>query len=55
MRFGRSVGIVFAAVLLSGGTGSVYAAVSEVLAPGYRPALDTEEGWAVGLDGRPRS
>ena len=49
MKFGRSVGIVFAALLLCGGTGSVYAAVSEVLAPGYRPALDTEEGglWAL--------
>jgi len=49
MRFGRSVGIVFAAALLWGGTGSVQAAVSEVLPPGYRPALDTEEGglWAL--------
>ena len=49
MRFGRSVGIVFAAALLWGGTGSVHAAVSEVLPPGYRPALDTEEGglWAT--------
>jgi len=49
MRFGRSVGVVFAAVLLCGGTGSVHAAVSEVLAPNYRPALDTEEGglWAA--------
>jgi beta-barrel assembly-enhancing protease len=48
MRFGWRAGIVFAAVLLCGGTGSVYAAGSEVLAPGYRPALDTEEGglWA---------
>jgi predicted Zn-dependent protease len=48
VRFGRSAGIVFAAALLCGGTGSVHAAVSEVLAPGYRPALDTEEGglWA---------
>jgi predicted Zn-dependent protease len=47
MRFGRSAGIVFAAVMLCGGTGSAHAAVSEV-APGYRPALDTEEGglWA---------
>ena len=48
MRFGRSAGIVFAAVLLCGGSGSGHAAASEVLAPGYRPALDTEEGglWA---------
>ncbi|MEA2824032.1 MAG: hypothetical protein QOF03_514 [Alphaproteobacteria bacterium] len=48
MKFGRSAGIVFAAVLLCGGTGSVNAAVSELVPPGYRPAPDTEEGglWA---------
>ena len=48
MRFGRSAGIVFAAALLCAGTGSVYAAVSELVPPGYRPAPDTEEGglWA---------
>jgi len=48
MRFGRSARSVFVAALLCCGSGFVHAAGSGVLAPDYRPALDTEEGglWA---------
>ncbi|HXJ00674.1 MAG TPA: M48 family metallopeptidase [Micropepsaceae bacterium] len=49
MRLGRSAGPAFAAALLCALSGTAHAASSDIPAPGYRPALDTDEGglWAA--------
>src|ERR1700681_31345 len=49
MRFGPYVRAAFLGALLCSDSGSVYAADSDILAPGYRPALDTQEGGLWGL------
>ena len=49
MSFGRCVRAALAAGLLCSAAGQVQAAGSDIRAPGYRPALDTDEGglWAA--------